>query len=686
MIELTNINDLDDSKILYYKQPKRNAVVYSDIIYTFDIEVSSLFNINGKWQNFDYSIEDYTEIEKQSCVYISMFGIEDKVYYFRDFKFFEEILKKLSNPRARKIIYIHNLSYEFQFLRMILKNYTIENMLATAPHKPISFVVKELNIEFRCSYRLTNLSLEKSAEKYTNVRKKSGDLDYNIVRSPLTKLTEKELGYCEYDIITLYEIIKHFRTEYKHTCLIPLTQTGEVRRELKKRVSFPYIKRIQSLIPDYMTSLYLMQAFQGGITHSNMIYTGRVLNNIYSADESSAYPTMLLTKKYPCGKWYEYTLQDYEFFKDDKAFIFHIKIKGLKSKLLNHYISSNKFITSKNVYRDNGRVVKADEIELIICDTDYENILLSYNYTEIEYIKILGANKNYLPKEILKFILELYKAKTELKGIPEQEDFYMKSKQQINSIYGCACTSIFNQDTIFINNEWDKIIKDNASKREFITKKLAEQRNSFSSIFLYSTGVYCTAYNRNALWSQIAKNDKYVVYYDTDSIKSTYEIDYTEYNNKIIAECEQSAKINDLDINAFKPKTIKGIEKQLGIFEKEPDNFGKEFITLGAKKYCYRTIDNKLHLTVSGIRKEAVTGLKDNINNFKIGLKFDYKTAKKNTHYYTEQIPFTFTDVDGNTFTCTDEYGIVLAPTTYTLGLSDDYEKLLNYLGDLQNE
>ena len=146
MIELKNINDLDDSKILYYKQPKRNAVVYSDVIYTFDIEVSSLFNINGKWQNFDYSIEDYTDIEKQSCVYISMFGIEDKVYYFRNFKFFEEILKKLSNPRARKIIYIHNLSYEFQFLRMILKNYTIENMLATAPHKPISFVVKELNI------------------------------------------------------------------------------------------------------------------------------------------------------------------------------------------------------------------------------------------------------------------------------------------------------------------------------------------------------------------------------------------------------------------------------------------------------------------------------------------------------------------------------------------------------------
>ena len=62
MILLDNINLLDDSKIEYYKQNKRNAVVYSDIIYTFDIEVSSLFNINGKWTNFDYNIKDYEYI------------------------------------------------------------------------------------------------------------------------------------------------------------------------------------------------------------------------------------------------------------------------------------------------------------------------------------------------------------------------------------------------------------------------------------------------------------------------------------------------------------------------------------------------------------------------------------------------------------------------------------------------
>ena len=674
MIFLDNINLLDDSKIEYYKQNKRNAVVYSDIIYTFDIEVSSLFNINGKWSNFDYNIKDYSEIDKRSCVYISMFGIEDKVYYFRDFELFEEVLKKISNPRARKIIYIHNLSYEFQFLRMIFKNYTIENMLASAPHKPISFLIKELNIEFRCSYRLTNLSLEKSAEKYTSLLKKVGDLNYNIVRSPLTTLSKKELGYCEYDILTLYEIIKYFRNQYKHTCIIPLTQTGEVRRELKKRVNFAHIKRMQSLVPDYKTSLMLMQAFAGGITHANILYSNRVVNNVYSADETSAYPTMLVTKKYVNGKWYNYTIDDYNYFKDNKCFLFHVKLYGVKSKLFNHFISASKCLNSQNICKDNGRVVEADMIELILCDVDFEMILLSYDILNIEYINIIGANKTYLSRDIINYILELYKAKTELKGIAEQEDFYMKSKQQINSIFGVSVTSVFNQDTIYSNNEWDKQIKDNESKRAFITQKLEEQKKSFSNLFLYSTGVWCTAYNRAALWSNIAKHDKSIVYYDTDSIKSIEDIDYTDYNEKITNECIASANENEIDIEMFRPKTIKGIEKPLGIFDKEQT--AKRFITLGAKKYCAEYEDG-LHLTLSGVRKDAVTALNGNINNFKKGLLFDYKAAQKNTHYYTEQEPFTFTDCEGHIYTCTDEYGVVLAPTTYKLGITEEYENVI---------
>ena len=52
---------------------------YSDIIYTFDIESTSMFCINGVWQKFDPTIEDYTDIPKMCCPYIGMFSVNDTV-------------------------------------------------------------------------------------------------------------------------------------------------------------------------------------------------------------------------------------------------------------------------------------------------------------------------------------------------------------------------------------------------------------------------------------------------------------------------------------------------------------------------------------------------------------------------------------------------------------------------------
>ena len=671
---INKVSEIEDIIQPVYKRMKRGKQCFNDTIYTFDIEVSSLFNINGQWQVFDYSIpaEQYREIDKASCVYICMLGIEDKVYYFRDFSLFEEILKKLSDKSMKKIIYIHNSAYETQFLRMFLGNYTISNMLASAPHKPIAYTIDELNIEIRCSYRLTNLSLEKSAEKYTNLKKASGDLDYNKSRSPLTKLTDQELHYCEYDILTLYNIIKWFRTEYKHVFNIPYTQTGEVRRELRDRLDYWYFKKQQELVPDITTFLYLMQAFQGGITHANILYANRVLNDVWTVDEASAYPTMMLTKKFPSGKWYRYNYQDFIHMRKFKCFLLHIKIYGLKSKLFNHYLSSYKCLTQQGLRSDNGRIVKADMVEIIITDCDYDMLLLSYSFDNIDFITIMGSDKKYLDKRILQYILTLYKQKTELKGV--DDELYMKSKQRINSLFGCSCTNPLNQDTYFIDNEWGRYCGEDI-KGEFIVNKLNDLRHSYNNLFNYGVGVWVTAYNRQALWSNIVKNDYDVVYYDTDSIKTVKPVDFTDYNNRIIEECIQSAEANGLDINDFSPVDKKGIKHQLGVFESE--GCSEQYITLGAKKYCYRK-DGELHLTVSGVPKKAVDALQDNIYNFTDTFTFDYEHARKNTHYYTTQEPFTFKDIDGNIYNCTDTYGVVLQPTTYKLGLTDEYINIIN--------
>lgn len=147
--------------IKYFKDVKKPSIYknrhgsYSNEIYTFDIETTSMFNINGKWQLFDKSIssKEYQKIDKTVCCYHCQFGVNEQVYSFRYLSQFEDILKKISNPLLCKIIWIHNLSYEMAFLVPILRKYTINNLTARQSHKPISFRIEELNIEFRCSLR-----------------------------------------------------------------------------------------------------------------------------------------------------------------------------------------------------------------------------------------------------------------------------------------------------------------------------------------------------------------------------------------------------------------------------------------------------------------------------------------------------------------------------------------------------
>lgn len=127
-----------------------------------------------------------------------------------------------------------------------------------------------------------------------------------------------------------------------------------------------------------------------------------------------------------------------------------------------------------------------------------------------------------------------------------------------------------------------------------------------------------------------------------------------------------------------RPRTPKGKEKPLGIFDKE-DNC-TQFLTLGAKRYVERRAgDGKLHLTVSGINKEAVALLNDDIENFKDGFDFDkdseYVTKKLCT--YLEDIP----DViypDGYKSTC--RYGINLRRSGYLLTMTDEYKNLIKYM------
>ncbi len=210
-------------------------------IYTFDIETSSYIILDNKQLvPLDYLKLSEDEKERaitQSLCYIWQFSINDKVYYGRtleDFKLFLDRLEFFSGT-SKKIIYVHNLSYEFTYLRNILD---FKSVFARKSRKVMKACLLDYNIEFRCSLYLSQVKLERLTKTYKlNVEKLVGNLNYNIPRSPKTYLTEKELAYCENDCLVLYEYIKLMKSKYQNIQNIPLTSTGIVRRELKEKLN-----------------------------------------------------------------------------------------------------------------------------------------------------------------------------------------------------------------------------------------------------------------------------------------------------------------------------------------------------------------------------------------------------------------------------------------------------------------
>lgn len=428
------LKDVKHSKC--YKKRTKRSVLTSDVIYSFDIEVSNMFYINNEWRTFDKSIskDDYRKINKCSLPYIWQFGINDDVYYGRDFMEFEEVLKTISDLAIHKIIWVHNLSYEFQFLlNIFIGKYTIENMCCRDVRKPICFSVKELNIEFRCTYMLTNMSLKYAALEFTDVEKLD-TLNYDDkIRTPLTKLTDDEKRYCEYDIICVYKIVKHFKEQYKHLCLIPLTSTGIVRTEFKKQVDYFYIRKMQDLVPDMNTYLRLWACFSGGYTHTNIINSNRVFKNVKSKDIASSYPYTMCCEKLPSKPFIKCPNSKFNTNKN-LGYIALVRFYGLKHKMYNHYMQVSKCIDGVDIVNDNGRVCSGTA-SMWLTNIDFDLIQECYHMDHYEVLECYSSYLDYLDERIIKFILKLYGNKTKLKGIKEKEVVYKRDKSMLNSLY-----------------------------------------------------------------------------------------------------------------------------------------------------------------------------------------------------------------------------------------------------------
>ena len=291
---------------------------------------------------------------------------------------------------------------------------------------------------------------------------------------------------------------------------------------------------------------------QVGYVHANWVFANRIIKNVDSWDETSAYPYVMVTHKFPATEFRQINVTKFEQLKECFAYLIRVKFKNIKSKYYNNFISQSKCDRIYKGKYDNGRIIGADEIEITLTDVDLRFIFETYTFEEYEFLEVYYSIYEYLPKQFIEFILEKYVKKTEYKNVEGKEVEYALEKAKFNSLYGMSVTNNIKDEVIFDNEKgWEEVPIDN----DTIIKMLEKEREE--GFLSFSYGVWVTAWARYNLLINLVKYDTNVLYADTDSLKlyGDYDINILkEYNKSVKERIKKVSEELEIDISKFSPK------------------------------------------------------------------------------------------------------------------------------------
>ena len=584
-------------------------------------------------------------------------------------------LKKIQSSMEgdRTIVFCHNLSYDYVFLRQFLfaEYGTPRRQLNTKPYYPI-YIDFAGGLQLRDSLILAQRSLEKwGIDIQAEHAKASGKWDYDKVRhqKDIEELTDDEKEYIEHDTLCGVECIdRTIITLRKKIYSLPYTATGIPREEARKRGKKARARNyFERIVPDYQTQMLQECVYHGGFTHANRHVIGWK-NPASGRDFVSSYPTALLLGKMPCERWAKIEgikLEDILLKKDEYAFMFLLKMK--KPRLKDDWIPMPVLQYSKcteviNPVLDNGRILCAAYAEIFINEVDLETILEQYDFEGdpiVEHVHF--AKKDYLPRWFTDYVYDLFKDKTmEKDGDPV---LYAILKAKLNSVYGMCvqkpCKISIDED--YTTGEY-RNRKEDLLNPEKLYKKYVENHNS---ILPYCWGVWCTSIAQRNLFILGKCVTGTWLYSDTDSIYAT------EWNEEKLAEYNENVK-RQLIERGYPAIEYGGKEYWLGIAEADPKKMEySEFITHGAKRYAgISKYDGKVHITVAGVpKKSGALCLHEDLDLFKPGFVFDGETTGKLQHTHVMSLDGILETKEGDLYA---DY-IDLSPADYTLDDVDVY-------------
>ena len=647
---------------------------------SFDTEASSFHDDDNDWD--------------VGLCYIWMFGINNTVVYGRKLDDFQTLVTNLNRflceHELKLIVYVHFLKYDFSFIK---KYFDWDNVFIRSMREPL--YAKFGNVEFRDSLALAGgRGLAYIGEHLREkVLKAVGDLDYDLIRTPKTPLTQKELHYCEMDIRVLNQYIREKIEDDGDISKIPYTNTGYVRRYCRNacfKNRGRYMDFIDGLTMTPDCYIQAERAFGGGAVCPNIKYVGQVCENLQSYDIKSSYPYVMCTGYYPMSYFTPVRQEDvdkhFEMLVTKYCCLFTLEVWHLFPN--NDYcfpISRHKCNECIGEREASGRVISAWYVSINCTELDYETYKRFYNITpensRISCMRI--SNRGFLPQPIVESVLAFFNKKTTLDGVEGKEQEYMISKNMLNSVYGMMVEKIARHEFKYIN---EKDFYKGAIDYIRSVVKYNENRNRF---LFYPWGVWVTAHARWRLYDAVYHIGNDYRYVDTDCVK--FVGNHDDYFERVNAEAKEKmenlARRLRLDRDFVMPLDSSGNRKILGVWEKEYE--AKRFKTIGAKRYLVET-SKGLALTVSGTNKkstleymkqQALVTNTDIFDLFNEELEIPPEYAKRTTAKFIDQRRTGWvTDYLGNDYYYESLSGVYVKPKGYSFSITEEMLDAILYL------
>lgn len=557
----------------------------------FDIETTNEVYINE-------------QLGTQPIMYLWQFQLGESTILGRKWadyvEFINEIKAKIGknrnkNPNYRYIIFVHNLFFESSFIDNIY-NFSDEVVFKRGTK---TYSIVDGAIEYRCSSLLSDMPLEEFTKGCEHAKRP--DYDYDKVRFPWDELNEQEIEYAVNDVLGLREaIIRLMRLTKTNIQTLPLTQRGFIMLELKdmynksQRVSNECGKFTQQPIcgtasqfsdsyvgkinhPTKEQYKYIREASHGGNTCPARKYRSAylegetqniILQNVVSQDAGKFYPSIMIQRDFPVGKWQTYnniTLSDLSNFSENgfawvaRLIFVNLRLKNPEEPIPYLQHTMNNKIATKNVnwYLDK-RVDSAEQFSCTLTDVDFSIVLRQYDFDEIITSDCITSKYGQLPRYIKELIMKKY---FELVKMQKGTIEYNINKANLNSLAG-------------------KAGRERAFDERKGTEKSDAQYNVERSwdLLPYPWFVWVTAIGRYILQDCIDKAGDKIVYAAVDSIKTLGTVDLSEHNKDCVAHNHGVATKEEMMSDEW---------RGIGCFIQEW--VAKEFKTIAPGIYAYTT-------------------------------------------------------------------------------------------------